>query len=222
LNGDIFDSDHTVYENDITNADGIRGLTTMGSFSGPILSLSLTLDPTSVGILDLSGLNFDPNSSWARAVDANQPPPPNAPPCVDYPCIGEHITLMARDNTPGAPVSHVWLNLYNSNFYDPIYASRQLILDTSASGNPFSFADLFLHGPETLTEFKSYRTPNIAALRDPVMLDGPNGTVGSGRFISLAYVPPVPAPLPMLGVGAALGWTRRLRHRIGALPKGQG
>jgi hypothetical protein len=76
-----------------------------------------------------------------------------------YLCIGEHITLHARDLTLGSPVGGVWFNLYNSNFYDPIYASRQLLLDTSAYGDPFSFADLFLHGPETLAEFQSYRPP---------------------------------------------------------------
>lgn len=216
LNGADLDTDNTVFENDLTNANGIRGLTTMGSFSNPMLSLRLTLDPTSVGTLDLSGLNFDPNSYYARVVDANQPPNPQAPPCDVYLCIGEHITLHARDLTVGSPVGGVWFNLYNSNFYDPIFASRQLLLDTSASGDPFSFADLFLHGPETLAEFQSYRTPNIAELRDPVLLTGPNGTVASGRFLSLA---PVPAPLPMLGVGAALGWSRRLRRRIASLPQ---
>lgn len=220
LNGADLDTDHTVFENDLTNANGIRGLTTMGSYSNPIVWLQLTLDPTSIGTLDLSGLSFDPNSYYARVVDANQPPDPQAPPCDVFPCIGEHITLHARDLTPGAPVSSVWFNLYNSNFYQPIYASRQLLLDTSASGNPFSLADLFLHGPQTLTEFQSYRPPNIAELRDPVLLSGPSGTVASGRFLSLAYVPPtVPGPLPVLGVGAGLAWSRRLRRRISALPQ---
>lgn len=220
LNGADLDTDNTVYENDLYNANGVRGLTTMASFSNPITSLRLTLDPTSVGTLDLSGLIFDPNSYYARAVDANQPPDPQAPPCDVYLCVGEHITLHARDLSAGAPVSSVWFNLYNSNFYDPIYAFRQLMLDTSASGDPFSFADLFLHGPETLTEFQSYRTPNIMALRDPVMLEGPNGTVASGRFLSLAYVPPgAPGPLPILGLGAGLSWSRRLRRRITAPPQ---
>jgi len=213
LNGADLDTDNTVFENDLYNANGVRGLTTMASFSNPISSLRLTLDPTSVGTLDLSGLNFDSNSYYARAVDANQPPDPQAPPCDVYLCIGEHITLHARDLTVGSPVGSVWFNLYNSNFYDPIYASRQLLLDTSASGDPFSFADLFIHGPETLAEFQSYRPPNIMALRDPVMLEGPNGTVASGRFLSLAYVPPVPAPLPFLGVGAGFAWSRRLHRR---------
>jgi hypothetical protein len=221
LNGADLDTDHTVFENDLYNANGVRGLTTMASFNNPISSLRLTLDPTSIGTLDLSGLNFDPNSNYTRVVDANQPPDPQAPPCDVYLCIGEHITLHARDRTVGSPVSGVWFNLYNSNFYDPIYASRQLLLDTSASGDPFSFADLFLYGPETLTEFQSYRPPNIAELRDPVLLTGPNGTVASGRFLSLAYVPPgAPGPLPILGVGAGLAWSRRLRRRIAARPWG--
>lgn len=99
LDGAILDNDHTVFENDITNVNGDRGLTTMGSFSSPIISRKLTLDPTSVGTLDHSGLNFDSNSSWARAVDANQPPNPQAPLCDVYPCIGEHITLESRVNT---------------------------------------------------------------------------------------------------------------------------
>ena len=218
LNGADLDTDNTVFENDLYNANGVRGLTTMASFSNPISSLRLTLDPTSVGSLDLSGLNFDANSYYARVVDANQPPDPQAPPCDVYLCIGEHITLHARYLTLGSPVGGVWFNLYNSNFYDPIYASRQLLLDTSASGDPFSFADLFLHGPETLAEFQSYRPPNIAELRDPVLLTGPNGTVASGRFLSLAYVPPAPAPLPFLGVWAGWTWSRRLRRCIAARP----
>ena len=213
LDGSKLDTDHTVFENDLYNENGIRGLTTMGMFDKILTSFHFTLDATSVGTLP--GINFDPDSSYARVVDANEPPPPSAPPCDVYPCIGEHITVSARDNTPGSPVSAVWLNLYNSNFYDPIYASRQLILDTSASGNPFSFEDLFLHGPETLAEFRSYRTPNIANYRDPVMMAGPDGAVASGRFLSLAYVPPAaPGPLPMLGVGAALGWSHSLRRRM--------
>lgn len=223
LNLDDLDTDHTVFENDLYNANGVRGLTTMGSYSNPMTRLRLTLDPTSVGTLDLAGLNFDPGAYYARVVDANQPPDPQAPPCDTYLCVGEHITLHARDFTVGSPVDGVWFNLYNSNFYDPIYAFRPLLLDTSASGNPFTFADLFLHGPQTLAEFQSYRKPTITALRDPVLLTGPNGTVASGRFLSLAYVPPVaPAPLPIFGVGAGLALSRRLRRRIEAQPREQG
>jgi hypothetical protein len=49
-----------------------------------------------------------------------------------------------------------------------------------------------------LAEFKSYRTPDFKALVDGVFLDGPNGTLASGRFLSLQYIPPVcPAAVPM-------------------------
>jgi hypothetical protein len=95
------------------------------------------------------------------------------------------------------------------------------VLDTSASGDPFSFADLFLNGPQTLTEFQSYRPPNIVELRDPVLMTGPHGTSAAGRFLSLADVPPgAPGPLPILGVGAGLAWSRRLRRRIGGSSRG--
>ena len=223
LDGSVLDTDHTVFENDIYNAYGVRGLTTTGVFDKPFTSLRLTLDLTSVGTLDLSGLTFnlaDPNYNYSRVVDANEPPNPPAPPCDTAPCIGEHITLRARVLTPGSPVNGLWFNFYNSNFYEPVYASRQLLLDTSASGDPFTFANLFLHTPKTLADFKSYRLPNIVELRDPVLLTGPSGTVASGRFLSLAYVPPVPSPLPMLGVGAALAWSRSLRRRISPHPQG--
>lgn len=222
LDGSALDTDHDVFENDIDNAEGVRGLTTMGMFNSAMTSLRFTLDLTSVGTLDLSGLNFNTNDSYIRVVDANEPPPPAAAPCDVYPCIGEHITLATRDTTAGSPVTGVWLNLYNSNFYEPIYASRQLLLDTSASGEPFSFDELFLHGPQTLSEFQSYRTPNIVNYRDAVMWTGPNGTVASGRFLNLAYVEPTPAPLPMLGMGAALAWSRRLRRRIATPTRASG
>jgi hypothetical protein len=36
------------------------------------------------------------------------------------------------------------------------------------------------------------------------------------QILGNAYNVPIPAPLPLLGIGAALGWSRRLRRRIGA------
>jgi hypothetical protein len=93
-------------------------------------------------------------------------------------------------------------------------ATRQLLLDTSASGSDFAFEDLFFRGPASLAEFRSYRTPNFMALRDGVFLDGPGGSLASGRFLSLAYVTPVPGPLPLLGAASTLAWSRRLRRRI--------
>jgi hypothetical protein len=107
LKGSALDIDNTVFENNLCNADCIRGLTITATFCDSFISLRLTLDPSSVGTLDLSGLNFDPNSSFIRVVDANQPSNPQAPLCDVYLCVGEHITFHARDLTVGSPVGGV-------------------------------------------------------------------------------------------------------------------
>jgi hypothetical protein len=220
LNGSVLDTDHFVEENAIENANGVKGISTAGLFPTPFLYLRFTADPTGPATLDLSGLNFnyaDTGGSGALVRNAEPPPPinpHNVPYCDTDPCVTEHINLSIRDVTAGAPVNHVFFNFYNSWLYDPELAKRQLLLDTSASGNPFPFEDLFITGPASLAEFRSYRTPNFMALRDGVFLDGPGGSVASGRFLSLVYVPPVPAPLPLLGAASALAWSRRLRRRI--------
>jgi hypothetical protein len=215
LDGSLLDTVHTAFENDIANIYGVRGISTIGHFPPPFLSLQFTAE-TSNGKnpLDLSGLTFaynDTNGSGAVVRDANSPPDPQAYLCNDRPCITEHVNLAIRDLTPGAPVQIVWFNLYNSTLYNPPLAPRQFILDTSDPSYDFSFADLFLKGPSTLAQFMSYRTPDFKAFVDGVMFEGPNGTLASGRFLSLEYVP---GPLPVLGVGAAFGWSRRLRRRV--------
>lgn len=215
LDGSVIDDSHVVLENGFVNQNGIRGLSTMGLYPPPFLFLQLTPD-SSNGItpLDLSGLTYayaDTGGSGADVRDANQPPDPQAPPCNIYPCVSEHVNLSIRPDTPGAPLEVIWFNLYNSNFYNPPFAVRQYLLDTSTPDNGFRFVDLFLKGPQTLAEFMSYRTPEFKALVDGVMFDGPNGTLASGRFLSLQYVP---GPLPVLGMAAAFGWSRRMRRRI--------
>lgn len=220
LNGSVLDSDHFTEENAIENANGVHGVSTAGLFPTPFLSFRLTADPSGPATLDLSGLNFgydDIGGSGATVRIADPPPavnPHNVPYCDTAPCVSEHITLSIRDATPGAPVNHVFLNLYNSWLYGPEYATRQLLLDTSTPGTDFHFEDLFIHGPASLAEFRSYRDPNYMALRDAVFLDGPAGSVASGRFLSLQYVPPAPAPLPLLGAASALAWSRGLRRRL--------
>jgi hypothetical protein len=202
LDGSVVDTQHTVFENGLVNANGVKGITALGSYPPPFLNLKFTADSSNgLSPLDLSGLNFDyadTGGSGASVVDANQPPDPQAFPCIDAPCHGEHVSLSIRDLTPGAPVEAIWFNLYNSNFYNPVYATRQLILDTSTPTNGFRFVDLFLKGPKTLADFKSYRTPDFKALVDGVFFDGPNGTLASGRFLDLQYVPPAcPASVPI-------------------------
>ena len=202
LDGSLVDTQHTAFENGLVNAEGIRGITALGSYPPPFLNLKLTADFSNGKTpLDLSGLTFaytDTGGSGISVVDANQPPNPQAYPCDSAPCHGEHVNLSIRDLTPGAPVEVIWFNLYNSNFYEAPYATRQLILDTSTPSNGFRFVDLFLEGPKALADFKSYRTPNFQALVDGVMFEGPNGTLASGRFLNLQFIPPpCPASVPV-------------------------
>lgn len=220
LNGSVRDTDHFVEENAIENANGVKGISTAGLFPTPFLYLRFTADPSGPPTLDLSGLNFgydDVGGSGAMVRIAEPPPavnPHNVPYCDTAPCVSEHINLSIRDVTAGAPVNSVFFNLYNSWLYEPELANRQLLLDTSASGSDFAFEDLFLMGPATLEEFRSYRTPDFMALRDGVFIDGPGGSLASGRFLRLESVPAAPAPLPVLGAATALAWSRRLRRRI--------
>lgn len=217
LNGSVLDTDHFVEENAIENANGVKGVSTAGLFPTPFLYLSFTADPSGPATLDLSGLNFgyDDVGGSGAMVRMAEPPPPvnphNVPYCDTAPCVTEHINLSIRDVTAGAPVRSVYFNLYNSWLVDPELAMRQLLLDTSASGIDFAFEDLFITSPSSLAEFRSYRTPNFMALRDGVFLDGPGGSLASGRFLSLVSVP---APFPLLGAASALAWSRRLRSRI--------
>lgn len=214
LNGDALDTNHVVIENGLINQVGQKGLTTFGTFSNPFRFLQFRLDNSGPAAAELAGLTFtygELNGDFARVVDVNQPPPPQNPPCDISPCINEHITLEIRNTTPGSPITDVFFNLYNSTLYEPVYATRQLLLDVSQPGTDFSFQELFLHGPDTLQEFLSYRTPTVSNLIDPVILSGPAGTVASGRFLRLEAVP---APLPLLGGAAALAWSRRLKRRL--------
>lgn len=123
LDGSLVDTQHTAFENGLVNADGIHGITALGSYPPPFRFLKFTAD-SSNGItpLDLSGMTFayaDTGGSGASVVDANQPPDPQAFPCVSAPCHNEHVNLSIRDLTPGAPIEVIWFNLYNSNFYGP-------------------------------------------------------------------------------------------------------
>jgi hypothetical protein len=45
------------------------------------------------------------------------------------------------------------------------------------------------------------------------------GISGSGQFWISDVIVEVPAPLPLIGTGAAFAWTRRLRRRIKATPR---
>lgn len=214
LDGSLHDTEHYARENSFFNGNGVLGITTEAYFAQPFRSLSFTADPTGPSTADLSGLIFDYATRGTAIVkDANQPPDPDPVLCGINPCANEHFHLQMTSESGSGPVHLIFFNFYNSTMFFP-NGTRQLILDTSQPGSDFSLEDLFLHGPETLAEFRSYRTPNFQGLVDGVMLTGPSGSVASGRFSTLAYVPPAPGPLPWLGASVALGWSRSLRRRI--------
>jgi hypothetical protein len=79
-----------------------------------------------------------------------------------------------------------------------------------------------LISPNTVTSSNYYATWSVAP-SDPNLLSGfANATINGSVRVLWQYtydlIPgaAVPAPLPLLGAGAAFGWTRRLRKRISA------
>jgi hypothetical protein len=105
---------------------------------------------------------------------------------------------------PASSVSGPTFAFVADNFgfvFDSIYA-----IDTSYNaGQPFLSSAIF-------------NGTSLASLG--ITTSGPAGTwtiVGTSESINVFIAPPsVPGPLPLLGAGAAFGWSRRLRRRISA------
>lgn len=196
LDGSTLDRSHLIRFNDIRNTSGDRGLTMDGYYLGAVVDFSMRLDPTSNGTFDPSGLEYNTAAAAILTLDVNAPEAPLAFPFEDYEPITEHFTVGIGVNTPGSPIDYVDINLWNTTVYSP-EAQRQLWLDTSTPDNGFTLDDLFLQGLETLTEFRSYPTPQSAGLIDSVYMTGSGGTFASGRVASMSVAVPEPTSMVM-------------------------
>lgn len=208
---DALDRDDYVFGN------AFGGITATGIYHTAITNFQLRSDPANppggFDPIDLVwNLTFDASCPGCAGnptiftTDANDPSGVN---------VNEHLTIYLSVITaqlPYSPISNLRMNFYNSTFYDPV-ATRQLWLDTSTPSNPtLTFGDLFLHGAETLSEFKSKRPLQALSLVDAFLLNGTTiGHFTTGGTISMQ---PVPGPLPLLAPIAGFHYCRRLRRRI--------
>lgn len=98
------------------------------------------------------------------------------------------------------------LNLEVSNSQGLLATLPAFLKDTNRKSGSATYFGFLADSP--LEEFTQVR----------FVVDGTNDVIGFDDFSvgSLEQVQPVPGPLPLLGVGAAFGWSRRMRQRLRA------
>lgn len=183
-------------------------MTSLGEFPHAAIGFQLFADPGSQGGLDPSTITFKPG----RITSIDACPGPALPGHTEK--VSLSLFVSDASLALGTPFSHININLYNGTLYLPS-SNRQLLFDFSG-GFPMTFAELFLHGPQTLEDFQGQRDVEVAALADGFFIDGlvASGQLAIGNAVSLLYLPPAPGPLPL--IGALCGWTfsRQLRGRL--------
>jgi hypothetical protein len=108
-------------------------------------------------------------------------------------CNNADITLTNADNTN--PSLQIFYDNYNG---ESLWGQRHVLPNTTDSGSWGTF------DPTTgIYTNRSINPTGVAQLRD---------IAGASQRSNA----PVPGPLPLLGAGAAFGWTRRLRRRLKA------
>lgn len=207
LDDSIVDSDDRVYP-----AFG-GGATGVGKFLSAATEFQLFRDPANRGSFDPSSVRFNKPASNITTIDANASP--------SYPGLFNEMLqfffpVTDESLTAGAPFKFITLNLYNSTLFvnSNGYTPTPLLMDTSASGDPLTLQALFEHGGvKTLSKFRTFRPAEAKALVDGFFMEGLSGDLASGERVTLAYVPPVPSPFPLLGSLAAWRQARHLRRR---------
>ena len=107
----------------------------------------------------------------------------------------------------------------NGNF-DPASSTSGIYTILWGDQRIFSIDNAYVNGsPISATSTFSNTTLNALDFTQPAGLIGIWSLVDSGDSIEVylgQQTSTVPGPLPLLGAGAALGWSRRLRKRIAA------
>ena len=209
LEGSSVDLDHS----SIGHSDG--STTSYGRYADAVTGFEMMRDPTNTGSWAPSTLVYDMAASTLLTTDVN--PSPSDDPLY---LMNEHLTVSIGVETANSPLHRIFLNLYNSTFYEP-NATRPLWLDTSTPTNGFTLDDLFLKDMDTLSEFKSIKPWEGKTLVDSVWLDGGvdsdfpyRATWGSGTIQSLAAVP-IPAAAFMFAPALLgfMGLRRRAKNK---------
>ena len=180
---------------DVSIADGTLNVGTCGSGftvgTGPCNSLQAFGDiaADSVGNLFVATANVPGTDSVFYKIDLNS-------------CAGSTCNVANNLATSGSGASTIYG--YQLSFG---YLGAG-IDDTTLVGTKGTTGELGLVNLTTCA-FTSYATPQITAPLGASVLRDLAGPAAN------PYQAPVPAPLPLLGAGAAFGWSRRLRQRIG-------
>ncbi|MEB3168097.1 MAG: hypothetical protein VKK97_05120 [Synechococcaceae cyanobacterium] len=131
IDDSVLDSENFVKPNDL------GGVTALGEFRNAIVDFRIEAFPGNQGSLDPSGITFKPG----RITTIDGTPSTAGGDYLEK--VSLSVFVSDESIAAGAPFSQVYLNLYNGTLYDNP-STRQLLLDTSASGLPTTFADLFL------------------------------------------------------------------------------
>jgi len=183
---DLSIDDSVLDSDNYANSNGFGGVTATGHFSQAITYFRLFSSPWNVGSYDPIGVTYDYSRSFFTTVDAG--PGPGNPNYLQS--IKMFIEVSSASLAAGAPYQFVILHLYNGTLYDPP-ATRQIWIDTSDSGFPTSFADFFLHGSNSLEEFRGSRPAEASTAHDGIFLEGLSGSgqLASGEGVTMNAVP---------------------------------